>query len=129
MVVDASVLVNAVADDAVDGQRAREALRGEDITAPALVDVEVVAVLRKRWLAGEVEEHRFADSVRYLTEMAFDRYPLLPLLPRAYALRSNVTPYDAMYVALAERLDCPLLTGDRRLARSPGLGCTVRLLD
>ena len=50
------------------------------------------------------------------------RFPTLPLLPEAWTLRANVTPYDACYVALARNLRCPLVTGDRRLARAPGLG-------
>ena len=48
---------------------------------------------------------------------------------RAYALRANVTPYDATYVALAEILGCELLTGDRRLANAPGPRCSIRVLQ
>ncbi len=56
------------------------------------------------------------------------RYPALPLLPRVYALRNNITPYDAVYVALAEALNCPLVTADARLANAPGIRCEVQLV-
>ena len=53
---------------------------------------------------------------------------MLPLLLRAYELRANVTPYDAVYVALAEALDCPLLTNDRALAAAPGPQYEIRVV-
>lgn len=125
IVVDASVLVNAVADDADDGELARAALMGQELAAPDLVDVETVAVLRRRWLAKTVTARRFALAIDDLIDLAMHRYPVLPLLRRGYELRANVSAYDATYVALAEQLDCPLLTADARLAAAPGLHCTV----
>lgn len=127
--VDASVLANAIADDEADGDLARAAIRhGGGVSAPDLVDVETVAVLRKRWLAGTLPARRFASAVRDLEDLTIDRYPPLRLMWRAYELRDNVTAYDAAYVALAEGLDCPLVTGDGRLAKAPGIRCEVELL-
>ena len=123
IVVDASVLANAVGDDGVAGAAARAVLRGEDLSVPHLADVEVVSVLRRRWLAGLLTEARFATAVDDLAALPADRYPLLPLMPRAVELRANVTPYDASYVALAEILGCHLATADRRLASAPGPRC------
>lgn len=129
IVVDASVLANAIADDGADGQRARDALRpAAGLAAPGLVDVETMAVLRKRWLAGTVTDQRFAAAVEDLEDFALERYPALPLMHRAYELRANGTAYDATYVALAELLGCELLTGDRRLAGAPGARCAIRPL-
>lgn len=129
IVVDASVLANVVGDDGADGQLARAELRSAvDIAAPDLVDVETVAVLRKRWLGGTLTERRFASAVDDLEEIAIDRYPTLPLMVRAYGLRANVTAYDAVYVALAEALDCELVTGDKRLANATGPRCAIRVL-
>lgn len=129
IVVDASVLANAIADDGVDGRRARDELRlGGEVSAPSLVDVETVAVLRKRWLAGAISDERFRAGLEDLEAIAIDRYQLLPLMRRAFELRANVTAYDAAYVALAELLGCELLTGDRRLASAPGPQCAIRLL-
>lgn len=128
--VDASVLANVIADDGVDGARARNEVRASDgnLAAPDLLDVETVAVLRKQWLAGKLSENRFALAVDDLGQLDIDRYPTLPLMRRAYELRANVTPYDAAYVALAEVLGCELLTSDARLARAAGPTCTFRVL-
>jgi predicted nucleic acid-binding protein len=64
-----------------------------------------------------------------LEELAIERYPTRQLVWRAYELRENITAYDAAYVALAEALDCPLVTADARLARSPGIRCEVELVE
>jgi predicted nucleic acid-binding protein len=129
IVVDASVLANVVGDDGRDGQRARQEFRRADaLAAPDLVDVETVAVLRKRWIAGTVSDGRFAAAVSDLEQLDLDRYPALPFMRRAYELRANVTAYDAAYIVLAEALDCELLTADGRLAKAPGPRCAIRLL-
>lgn len=129
IVIDASVLANVLADDGADGQRARAELRSAgEISAPDLVDVETVAVLRKRWLAKTISTRRFASAVDDLEAMAIDRYPTLRFMRRAYEVRENVTAYDASYIALAEVLGCELLTGDARLAKAPGTRCAIRLL-
>ncbi len=129
IVVDASVLANALADDQADGDVARARLAGvDDLVAPDLVDIETTAVLRKRWLAGNLTAHRFSTAITDLDDLQLTRFPALPLLRRAYELRANLTAYDAAYVALAEALDCALLTGDARLARAPGLSCPVEVI-
>lgn len=129
IVVDASVLANAIGDDGSDGRRARSELRiAGDLAAPDLVDVETTAVLRKRWLAGDLSEQRFAEAIADLEDLDLDRYPSLPLVRRAYELRANVSSYDAAYVALAEVLECVLITADRRLSNAPGPRCEIRLL-
>jgi predicted nucleic acid-binding protein len=129
IVVDASVLSNAIADDGADGRRARGELRkAGELAAPDLVDVETIAVLRKRWLAGAISEQRFAVAIEDLEDLELGRYPTLPLMRRAYELRANVTAYDAAYLALAEVLGCELLAADRRLTNAPGTRCSIRLL-
>lgn len=130
IVVDASVLANVIADDGPDGQLARREVRNDgDISVPDLVDVETLAVLRKRWLAGTISDRRFVAAIDDLDALELGRYPTLPLVPRGYDLRANVSAYDAMYVALAEELNCQLLTRDRRLAGAPGPQCAIRLLQ
>ena len=123
------MLANVIGDDGSDGQRARAEFRGAgDVAAPDLVDVETVAVLRKRWLAGTVTDQRFAAAVEDLEQLDLDRYPVLRFMRRAYELRANVTAYDSAYVALAEELGCELLTADRRLASASGPRCAIRAL-
>jgi predicted nucleic acid-binding protein len=130
IVLDASVLANALADDSEDGRRARGELVAENpLAAPDLIDVETVSVLRRRWLEGTVSDSRFESALEDLESLDLDRYSTLPLMRRAFELRANVTPYDAAYVALAEAMDCELLTADERLARSPGPRCRFRLLS
>lgn len=128
IVIDASVVANVVADDGDDGTSARAAVRGEDLVAPELLDVETIAVLRKRWLADDLDDRRFGDAVNDLMDLAITRYPMVPLMRRAYALRANLTPYDAVYVGLAEALACPLVTSDQRLANAPGPRCEIRVV-
>ena len=129
IVVDASVLANVVGDDGSDGQRSRRELRAAgDMSAPDLVDVETVAVLRKRWIAGTITARRFSAALGDLEAMPVERYPTLPLMRRAYELRANVTAYDATYIALAEALQCDLLTADNRLANALGTRCVIRVL-
>jgi predicted nucleic acid-binding protein len=129
IVIDASVLANAVGDDGFDGERARQELRfAGDVAAPDLVDVETLAVLRKRWLAKTISDTRFSAAIEDLQDLTIDRYPTLPFLRRAYELRNNVTAYDAAYVALAETLGGELLTADQRLSQAVGPRCPIRLL-
>ena len=130
IVIDASVLANALADGGPDGEAARAALRRDvELAAPDLVDVETVSVWRKRWLAGDLSARRFRTAIGDLADLPIARHPTLPLMNRAYELRSNVTPYDAAYVALAEALHCELVTADARLAAAPGLRCETRLVS
>jgi predicted nucleic acid-binding protein len=130
IVIDASVLANVIGDDGDDGDLARSEFRSaDDVAAPDLVDVETVAVLRKRWIAGSITARRFSSAITDLESIGIVRYPTLPLMRRAYELRHNVTAYDAAYVALAEILDCELLTGDGRLGDAPGPACSIRVLQ
>jgi predicted nucleic acid-binding protein len=129
IVIDASVLANVIGDDGHDGHKARREYRtAGTIAAPDLVDVETVAVLRKRWIAGAISDERFLAAIGDLEELDLDRYPTLPFMRRAYQLRANLTAYDSAYVALAEALDCELLTADERLAKAPGPQCPIRVL-
>lgn len=129
IVVDASVLANALADDEDDGNTARDELRAAaGVAAPDLVDVETVSVLRKQWLRRTLTDERFAAAITHLQQLGFERVPTLRLMPRAFELRANVSAYDACYVALAEGLGCELITVDQRLATATGPRCPIRIL-
>jgi predicted nucleic acid-binding protein len=78
--------------------------------------------------AHTISERRFSTAIDDLEALDMQRYPTLSLMRRAYGLRANVNPYDAIYVALAEVLGCEFLTGDQRLANAPGPRCSIRLL-
>jgi predicted nucleic acid-binding protein len=129
LVVDASVLVVALADDGADGDAARSRLRGEELAAPELLDLEVTSVLRKQRGAGLIDDRRALLALTDLRAVPIRRAPHLPLLSRCWELRENLTIYDAAYVALAELLQADLLTADSRLAAAPGPRCGIEVLQ
>jgi predicted nucleic acid-binding protein len=120
IVLDASVVVELLMLTA-DGVRIAERIFGgnETLHAPELLDVEVAHVVRRLERAGSLDSARGWQLLEDLADMAIERYPHRHLLPRIWALRANLSAYDATYVALAEVLDAPLLTRDRRLAQAP----------
>ncbi len=128
IVADASVLAVALADDGPDGGQARARLRGERLTAPELVDLEVISVWRRQVRAGAVDARRAALALADLAALPLRRAAHRPLLARCWELRDNLTAHDASYVALAEALDVTLLTGDGRLARAAGPRCHIEVM-
>lgn len=129
IVVDASIVVTALADDGADGDRVRDRLGGERLAAPHLIDIEVVSAWRRLASAGNIDERRAALAIADLRALRLERIPHGPLLDRCWELRDNVTIYDAAYVALAEILRVPLLTADVKLASSPGARCAIEVID
>jgi predicted nucleic acid-binding protein len=129
LVVDASVLVVALADDGPDGDAARARLRGEELAAPELLDLEVTSVLCRQRSAGLIDDRRALFALTDLRAVPIHRAPHLPLLSRCWELRENLTIYDAAYVALAELLQADLLTADGRLAAAPGPRCRIEVLQ
>jgi predicted nucleic acid-binding protein len=101
---------------------------GRSLHVPHLLDVEVAQVLRRYVASGAIEEARGRAALADLGTFPLVRYPHDFLLPRVWELRNNLTAYDAVYVALAEALDAPLLTRDRRLAGAPGHHARVELV-
>jgi predicted nucleic acid-binding protein len=128
IVVDASVLAPALADDGADGDRVRLRLRGEQLVAPELVDLEVLSTLRRAVRAGRLDERRSGQALDDLAALPLRRVPHLPLLARAWELRDNLTAYDAAYVALAESLRVLLLTADGGIEKASGVRCEVEIL-
>lgn len=128
IVVDASVVVDALGDDGPDGDTARERLRGERLAAPHLLDLEVTSAWRRLSTAGALDERRVELAMTDLQALRVARVPHVRLLARCWELRSNLTIYDAAYVALAEILGVAVLTADRRLADAPGPRCPIEVL-
>lgn len=128
IVIDACVLATGLADDAADGDRVRARLRGERLAAPHLIDLEVGSVWRRLVTAGALDERRAALALADLESLRLERADHRPLLARCWQLRHNMTVYDAAYVALAEMLQCSLLTGDARLGNAPGAHCDVEMM-
>ena len=108
---------------------ARVFSHGEALHAPHLIDLEVAQVLRRYAASGEIDFLRGQQALQDLTDLALTRYPHRLFLSRVWALRDNVTAYDAAYIALAESLPAPLLTCDKRLANTPGHAAEVELIE
>ena len=128
LVVDASVVAPLIADDGPDGDLFRAAVRGQTLAAPDLLGVEVLSVVRRHLASGDLDARQASNAVDDLLALPITLYPTTPLLRRCWELRSNVTAYDACYVALAEALDVVLLTADARLANEPGTRCSFQLI-
>ena len=124
IVVDASAAVSALLKDG----DARQMLSENRLAAPHLVDVEVIQTLRKLLFRGSMALEDAERAVHRWTRLGVERFPLVGLVARIWALRDNVSAYDAAYVALAEALDCPLLTADARLASAPGPDCPITVV-
>ena len=121
IVVDASAVLEVLLKTRsapVVGQRLFEPDRS--LHAPHLIDVEVTQVLRRYAASGAIDSERCHAALEDWTDFPVNRYPHDFLLPRVWELRHNLTAYDAVYIALAESLDAPLLTRDQRLASAPG---------
>jgi predicted nucleic acid-binding protein len=129
IVVDASIIAVALADDGPDGDTARARLRGEDLSAPELLDLELASVLRRQHAIRALDDRRAELALSDLQAMPIQRAPYRHLLRRCWELRDNIAVYDAAYVALAELLGTVLLTADQRLARAPGPLCEIETLQ
>jgi len=128
LVVDASVLATALADDGADGDIARGRLRGQRLAAPELIDLEVASVLRRQLSLATLDLRRARFALEDLHDLPMVRAPHRVLLGRCWELRENLSIYDAAYVALAEALGAPLITADARLAGAPGLKCVTEVV-
>lgn len=128
LVIDASVLAVSLIDDGPDGDLVRERLRGEQLAAPALIDLEVISVWRGLARGGHLDARRVGQALDDLQDLPIQRVEHTPFVARCWELRDNLTVYDAAYVALAEALQAPLLTGDRRLARATGPRCAIEVV-
>ena len=128
IVIDCTAVVDALtaADDA-ESLRAR--MSGEDLHAPALLDFEVVAALRGLVLGRHLTPARAEDALTDFEDLPIERWLSSDgLRRRALQLRHNVSAYDAAYIALAEALECPMLTRDGRLRKSAGDHAHVEVL-
>ena len=128
LVIDASVLAVGLLDDGPDGDMIRGRLRGERLAAPALIDLEVASVWRGLARGGHLDARRVGRALDDLQDLPIQRVAHTRFLARCWELRDNLTIYDAAYVALAEALQAPLLTGDQRLARAPGPRCSIEVI-
>jgi predicted nucleic acid-binding protein len=128
-VIDASALILALGSKTQAADRLRARLPGMRRHAPHLIDAEVGNVLRRHEQAGLLSSAEALAALRSIRALVDHRYPHSGALSEhAWTLRHNLTFYDALYVALAARLNVPLLTGDARLSKAPHLPCQAELV-
>ena len=125
VVVDASVLVSALVDSGREGVWAESALAEGFLAGPELILAEVSNILRRLERIGEISRLEANSAQRNLLHLDLDLFPFAPFADRVWALRHNLTSYDAWYVALAETLNCPLVTLDRKLNLASGPVCEI----
>ena len=123
LVVDASMAVAGLIDTGIDGIWAEALLRSESLAAPDLMPAEAANILRRAQLAGDISSDIASIAHQDLLDLRVEFFPYEPFAARVWALRENITCYDAWYVALAETLSAPLATLDGRLAKAPGTRC------
>lgn len=121
IVIDASAAILGLLSDG----EARSVLRESAVVCPHLADSEVAHALRSQVLRGDLEADDAGRAIETWARLGTERIGVRGLLPRIWELRDNLSAYDASYVAVAEALEVPLVTADRRLARAPGLRCSI----
>jgi predicted nucleic acid-binding protein len=129
IVVDASALLEFLLQTSL-GARVEARLFGEEdeLHAPHLLDVEIAQGLRRLVRTGEVTSGRAEEAIADLTDLDLHRHAHLDLLDRAWKLRDNISAYDAMYVALAEAIEAPIVTCDSPLAKAPGHRARIEVI-
>lgn len=128
IVVDTSAIVGSL----LSGSN-REVLQARfradgDLHAPYLIDIEFAHALRRMVLIRHTLSEDLAMIARAeFASMRIERHAHQPLMDRIWALRANLTAYDATFIALAESLRVPLITADAPMARAPGNNAHIEL--
>lgn len=125
IVIDASAIIDAALGDRHVGAL----LIGAELHAPVSVDAEVLHGLRRVLLGRRITLDEAEYAIDFVANMSITRHWVKPFIRRMWSLRHNITAYDAGYVALAESLGFPLLTRDRRLAKSSGHAARIEYID
>ncbi|QLH23783.1 type II toxin-antitoxin system VapC family toxin [Streptomyces sp. Rer75] len=129
IIVDASVLTEALTGDGAAGKAARARLAQDPHwAAPSHLVVETFHAVRGRFLGGKISSARAEDAVAALTGASIEAIGIQSLLIRMWELRGNVSGYDAAYIAAAEAYRAPLITGDARLSRCTVARCVIEVI-
>lgn len=124
IVLDASAALSAL----LNAGPARDHVTREQLHAPHLIDSEVASGLRRLVSTGRLATDSGWATLDTWRRLGITRYGTHGILERVWELRDNLSAHDAGYVALAEELDCALVTADARISRAPGIGCPVTVL-
>jgi predicted nucleic acid-binding protein len=128
IVIDASAAIEFLVNGPKCAAVTEQIRAAQQLAAPHLLDAEVGQVLRRLTAAKLISKQCAIDVLEDLANLPLVRYPHVPLLQRAFELRHNVTFYDALYLALAEAINVPMLTCDQALANISKCTATVSLV-
>jgi len=127
-VLDASAVMAVVAGDDARGAALTSRLTQANLIAPTLLPYEVTNAIRRRWSGGVTSVEQATQALENLAALNIELFQWAILADRVWVLRGSITSYDASYVALAEIMDCPLLTADAKLAAMAPPTCQVELI-
>lgn len=121
LVLDASAGFELVLETTTGQSLLAQAPRPAEWWVPEHYYVEVTAAIRRAELHGAISPSLANEGAQRLQRSTLHRAQVRPLLAAAWGHRGHLTIADALYVVLAEQIDATLVTGDMKLARSPGL--------
>ena len=130
IVLDASSATAVVLNERGLAEGVREQLaqtRGA-VHVPHLFDLEVLSAIRGHLRGGRLAQDAAERALDLASQLRVRRWDHHPFRDRIWALRDNVTAYDAVYLALAEALELPLVTTDARLATGTGSAAEIVLV-
>ena len=125
VVADASVLVAVLVDSGREGKWSEDVVAERSLAGPELALAQASNILRRLEQARKISRLEANSAHRDLLRLDLELFPFAAFADRVWALRNNLSSYDAWYVALAEVLNCPLVTIDRKLSRASGPRCEI----
>jgi predicted nucleic acid-binding protein len=129
IVVDASLILDLLLRTSSAEAIGRRLFRAnETLHAPHLIDVEILEVLRRYWLNKAIDSERAGEAIRDFYDLPIERYAHELLSLRVWELKANLTAYDAVYLALAELLEAPLVTADSRMSKAPNARVAIEVI-
>ncbi|HLR97398.1 MAG TPA: type II toxin-antitoxin system VapC family toxin [Jiangellaceae bacterium] len=127
IVLDASAAVDLLLRRG-DAEAIHQLVSAHDVHCPELLMIEVAQALRRFEHRSALSATRAGEALDDLLDLPLEVYPIAPMVRTVWSMRADISAYDATYVALAAGLDAPLVTTDRRLARTAGLRCSIASL-